>query len=139
MTPENIYNNDSSNIYYLADIEAIYLEFIGKIDNTDFKDSYNVLMGFILSKDAKAIIIDQTKSQGGSMESRAWLIVNWLPELKKSLGEKKILVAGVSEAKFGFKKFITQYLEQTIKKLTPFPIEIFENLQDAVNWIKKNS
>jgi hypothetical protein len=139
MISENIYNNASSNISYLADIEAIYLEFIGKIDNTDFKDSYNVLMGFILSKDAKAIIIDQTKSQGGSMESRAWLIVNWLPELKKSLGEKKILVAGVSEAKFGFKKFITQYLEQTIKKLTPFPIEVFENLQDAVNWIKKNS
>ncbi|KOY87586.1 hypothetical protein AD998_16885 [bacterium 336/3] len=139
MISENIYNNASSNISYLTDIETIYLEFIGKIDNTDFKDSYNVLMGFILSKDAKAIIIDQTKSKGGSMESRAWLIVNWLPELKKSLGEKKILVAGVSEAKFGFKKFITQYLEQTIKKLTPFPIEVFENLQDAVNWIKKNS
>lgn len=93
-------------------------------------------MGFVLSKDAKAIIIDQTKSKGGSMESRAWLIVNWLPELKKSLGEKKILVAGVSEAKFGFKKFITQYLEQTIKKLTPFPIEIFENFEEATQWIK---
>jgi hypothetical protein len=139
MVSETIYSNTSSNIYHLTDIEAIYLEFIGKIDNTDFKDSYNILMGFILSKDAKAIIIDQTKSQGGSMESRAWLIVNWLPELKKSLGEKKILVAGVSEAKFGLKKFITQYLEQTIKKLTPFPIEVFENLQDAISWIKKNS
>lgn len=136
MISENIYNNPSSNIYYLPDIEAIYLEFIGKIANTDFKDSYNTLMKFVLSKDAKAIIIDQTKSQGGSMESRAWLIVNWLPELKKSLGEKKILVAGVSEAKFGFKKFISQYLEQTVKKLTPFPIEIFDSLEEAAKWIQ---
>jgi hypothetical protein len=136
MISENIYNNPSSNIYYLPDIGAIYLEFIGKIANTDFKDSYNTLMEFVSSKDAKAIIIDQTKSQGGSMESRAWLIVNWLPELKKSLGEKKILVAGVSEAKFGFKKFISQYLEQTVKKLTPFPIEIFDSLEEATKWIQ---
>ncbi|KOY87585.1 hypothetical protein AD998_16880 [bacterium 336/3] len=139
MNSENLYSNNSANISYLPEISTIYLEFIGKIENDDYKASYNKLLEFILAKDASAIITDQTKSKGGSMEARAWLVVNWLPEVKKELGDKKILVAGISEAKFGFKKFISQYIEQTVKKMTPFPIEVFENLQDAINWIQKNS
>ncbi|MCU0439595.1 MAG: STAS/SEC14 domain-containing protein [Raineya sp.] len=138
MESESLYTNKSANISYLPEINAVYLEFIGKIENDDYKASYNKLLEFILAKNATAIITDQTKSQGGSMEARAWLVVNWLPEVKKELGDKKMLVAGISEAKFGFKKFISQYIEQTVKKMTPFPIEVFENLQDATTWIKKN-
>jgi|JI8StandDraft_2_1071088.scaffolds.fasta_scaffold02664_2 RNA processing factor Prp31 len=139
MESENLYSNKSANISYLSEINTVYLEFIGKIENDDYKASYNKLLEFIIAKNASAIITDQTKSQGGSMEARAWLVVNWLPEVKKELGDKKMLVAGISEAKFGFKKFISQYIEQTVKKMTPFPIEVFENLQDAISWIKKNS
>jgi len=138
MTTENIYSNNCANIYYLSEINALLLEFVGKIDNNEYKAAYNQLLILTIEKNASAIITDQTKSQGGTMEGRAWLIVNWLPEVKRELGDRKILVAGISEARFGFKKFISQYLEQTLKKMTPFPIEVFESVPDAVKWILSN-
>ncbi|MDX1903106.1 MAG: hypothetical protein SFU27_03010 [Thermonemataceae bacterium] len=136
MLKEDLFQNDSAALYYLSDLEAIYLELKGSVDTADYKEVYNQLLKFIISKDIKAVIADQTKSKGSSMEARAWLIVKWLPELKKQVGNKKILIAGVSEAKIGMKKFIGQYLEQTFKKVTPFPIESFESVDDAIRWIK---
>jgi len=138
MPSENIYSNDCSNIYYIPDIHTLHLEFIGKIDSDEYKNAFNKLLEFIISKNADAIIADQTKSQGSAMDSRAWLVVKWLPELKKQLGDRKILLAGISETKFGFKKVISQYIEQTFKKMTVLPVESFNKIDDAIEWIKGN-
>ncbi|MCU0439594.1 MAG: STAS/SEC14 domain-containing protein [Raineya sp.] len=133
---ENLYSNDCSNISYISEINTLYLEFIGKIDSDEYKEAYGKLLEFIVSKNIDAVIADQTKSQGSTMDSRAWLVVKWLPEVKKQIGDKRILLAGISEAKFGFKKVISQYVEQTFKKMTALPVESFSNIDDAIKWIK---
>ncbi|MFN3315198.1 MAG: hypothetical protein ACK40K_00135, partial [Raineya sp.] len=61
----------------------------------------------------------------------------WLPELKKAIGEKDFTIIGISEAKFGIKKFITDYLKQTFAKMASYPIEIFNTIDEALSWIKK--
>jgi hypothetical protein len=138
MISENLYTNNSGQIHYLPEINTLYVEFIGKLDSQEYKDTYQQLLEFINSKKVDAIIADQTKSQGSTMDARAWLVVKWLPELKKEIGERKVLLAGISEAKFGFKKVISQYIEQTFKKMTALPVESFTNIDDAIQWIKSN-
>lgn len=137
MTSEELYRNDSAIISYLPDLNALHLSLIGKIDNQDYKETFNRLLELIVEKNVDTAITDQTHSQGGSMDSRAWLVVKWLPELKKAVGERYFTIVGVSEAKLGIKKFISQYLEQTFKKMTPFPVEMFEDLNAALDWLKQ--
>ena len=137
MNSEELYKNESAVISYLPDLNAIHAAFIGKIDNEDYKETFNKLLSLIVEKNVDIAITDQTHSKGGGMDSRAWLVVKWLPELKKAIGEKPFTIIGVSEAKLGIKKFISQYLEQTFKKMTPFPVEIFGSFDDAIAWIKE--
>jgi len=138
MAAENIYSNDSANIYYLSEINTLHIEFVGKIDSDEYKEAYNKLLELVTNTKADAIIADQTKSQGSTMDSRAWLVVKWLPELKREIGERKILLAGISEARFGFKKVISQYIELTFKKMTALPVESFNNIDDAIKWIQNS-
>lgn len=137
MTSEELYKNDAAIISYLPDLNALHLALIGKIDNEDYKETFKKLLELIVEKNADIAITDQTHSKGGSMDSRAWLVVKWLPELKKAIGEKPFTIIGISEAKLGIKKFISQYLEQTFKKMTPFPVEMFEDFSTAIDWIKQ--
>lgn len=136
MNRQELYKNEAAVISYFPDLNALYLSFVGKIGNVEYKDTFNELLAYIIEKNVDIVITDQTQSKGGSMDSRAWLVVNWLPELKKVIGEKPFTIVGISEAKIGLKKFISQYLEQTFKKLTPFPVEVFENFDEAITWIK---
>ncbi len=138
MNSEELYRNDAAIISYLPDLNALHAAFIGKIDNEDYKDTFNTLLDLIVEKNVDVAITDQTHSKGGSMDSRAWLVVKWIPELKKTIGDRNFTIVGVSEAKFGIKKFITDYLEQTFKKMTPFPVEIFNSYDEAINWIKQS-
>lgn len=71
------------------------------------------------------------------MEGRAWLVVKWLPELKNKVKDPDFKIAGISDAKIGIKKFISDYLQGTVQKMTSFPVEVFKNLDDAVEWIVK--
>lgn len=137
MYSEELYRNDAAVISYLPDLNALHVALIGKIENQDYKDTFNKLLNLIVEKNVDIAITDQTQSKGGSMDSRAWLVVKWLPELKKVIGEKQFTIIGISEAKLGIKKFITDYLEQTFKKMTPFPIEVFDTLDNAIAWIKE--
>ncbi|GAB4128306.1 MAG: hypothetical protein OHK0045_18340 [Raineya sp.] len=136
MNRQELYKNEAAVISYFPDLNALYLSFVGKIENVEYKDTFNKLLAYIVEKNVDIAITDQTQSKGGSMDSRAWLVVKWLPELKKAIGEKPFTIVGISEAKIGVKKFISQYLEQTFKKMTPFPVEVFENFDEAIAWIK---
>lgn len=137
MNSEELYKNESAVISYIADLNVLHLSINGKIDTEDYKETFQKLLGFIVEKNVDIAITDQTHSKGGSMDSRAWLVVKWLPELKKTIGDKNFTIIGISEAKFGIKKFITDYLKQTFTKMTPYPIEIFNTLDEAIAWIKK--
>ncbi|MGD1841637.1 MAG: hypothetical protein ACFB0B_12180 [Thermonemataceae bacterium] len=134
---EVLLQEEYAEIYFLPNTRVVYLKVIGRWSTEEYKHSFKTLLKFTVEKKAVGVALDQTQSKGASMEGRAWLVVKWLPELKNKVKDPDFKIAGISDAKIGIKKFISDYLQGTVQKMTSFPVEVFKNLDDAVEWIVK--
>lgn len=123
-------------ISHLPEVNCIYLDIIGSFNMEEYKTMFGKFMELILEHQAKGMIADQRRSDGSNMEMRSWLVMNWLPELKKKLNNPKFKVAGINTAKYGFKKFISTYLEKAVNMTTGLETKAFENLETAYEWMK---
>lgn len=124
-------------IYYIPEANSVHMELIGTFTMDEYKIMFNKFLDIIVETKATSMIADQRRSKGGSMEMRGWLVMNWMPELKKKVNNPRFKVAGINTEKYGFKKFISVYLEKAVRMATGLDVQPFDNLDSALEWVMK--
>ncbi|MCU0428628.1 MAG: STAS/SEC14 domain-containing protein [Cytophagaceae bacterium] len=126
-------------IYFVPEAGCSYLDIIGSFSFEEYKTMFGKFLECILHHDCAGMVADQRRSKGSNMEMRSWLVMTWLPELKKQVKNPSFKVAGINTEKAGFKKFISVYLEKAVNMVTGMNTKAFENLEDALAWVKSDS
>ncbi len=94
---------------------------------------WNTLLEKIVEVGAKKMVADQSQMERSSMESKAWLVTNWLPRMRKRVGDH-VKVAVVSSKNL-FTKIGGEYIANAARKMTSFDVKFTSNSEEAVNWL----
>lgn len=123
-------------ILYYPEINILYSEIIGTFTHAEFRNLYTELLGIIKLKSPHGLVASQHRSNGSSMQDRAWLVGIWFSQLKEIVGSD-FIIAGLKEKQEGnyFKRFIADYLEKTVPAMVPFQVKSFPDFDAGVDFI----
>jgi len=121
------------SLYHHKEDGFVRIKWKGNITDQQYKAFWNELLDYGVANGIQKILIDQRNIGHVSMQARAWLLIKWLPRVKKSYNNftAAILSSGSLLHKSGM-----QYLVDSIKNATNFDLRFFQQQEDAVLWLK---
>lgn len=133
---EVLFSEHYGQIIYYPDLQITYIEIIGKFTHQEYRRLYEFLLTVLRKYPVLGIIASQAKSQGSSMQDRAWLITTWFAQLKATVGRDFVLI-GLRETHdiSPFKRWIADYLEKTLSSMAPFTVKSMPDFDSAVSYI----
>lgn len=112
----------------------VFVSFEGKITHEDYKQVWHALINEAVKHQCFNVYIDQSNVEKVGMESRAWVIANWLPRAKKELSEDtKVAVLSARQL---FARFGGEYIANAASMVSSLNIRFFSTKEDAENWLK---
>ena len=130
---EILFETDFGRISYEAEHELIYLELIGDINKEDYKVVFNTTADLGVARKAKRLLVNQATMQKSSMESKAWLVTNWVPRVRKLFDDD--MRAAIILSNSLFTKIGGEYIAAAVRKLSKFNLRTFTNAEDARTWV----
>lgn len=130
---ELLYEQDFGRISYEAENNLIYLELIGDINKEDYKTIFNTTADLGLERGIKRLLVNQATMQKSSMESKAWLVTNWVPRVRKLFNDD--MRAAVILSNSLFTKIGGEYIAAAVRKLSKFNLRTFTNADEARTWV----
>jgi len=115
--------------------KIFYLIFKDDISDTDYKEIWRNLLNTALKNDVRKMIIDQRKIGKVNMNARIWLLIYWIPEAKRKLGNE--FTTAILSSTYAIHKAGIRYLVSGIQKLTSFNIKFVKNTIEGENWLLK--
>ncbi|MCS6969204.1 MAG: hypothetical protein NZM39_11535 [Bernardetiaceae bacterium] len=136
--PKVIFTQPYTQILYYPEFQIIYYELVGKFTHQQYQTIYNTLLDALKAYFPKGLIASQLRSEGSSIQDRAWLISSWLPKLKTVM-PKEFIIVGLreEEEKSAFKRWIAEYLEKAVKSVVPYTVKALPDFDTAVSFINQ--
>ncbi|WP_448519224.1 hypothetical protein [Rhodoflexus sp.] len=136
LKPEVLFDKPYGLVLYYREINVLYSEVIGKFTHAEYKHLYSELLGMIKTNKPHGLVASQRRSNGSSMQDRAWLVGIWFLQLKEVVGSN-FAIAGLKEQQEDqyFKRFIADYLEKTVSTLVPFQVKSFPDFDSGVDFV----
>jgi hypothetical protein len=128
-----LFEKPFTKIAYDADNGIMYMELIGVIKHDDYKEMFNTLMEKGLQKNIKKLLVNQATMEKSGMDSKAWLITNWLPRAKKNFGEDVKIALILS--KNLFTKIGGEYVVGAVRLISKFEVRTFTAVEDGRIWL----
>ena len=110
------------------------LTLIGNIAEEDYKNIWNVSLEEAQKVNCGNVLVDQQKIGYVKMMSRAWLMLKWMPESKKKMGEVEQKLA-ILPSKHAAHRTGLHYLLDALKKVVGHGFELFETEEQAILWL----
>ncbi|MCC5944222.1 MAG: hypothetical protein JJT94_04755 [Bernardetiaceae bacterium] len=141
--PEIILDKPYAKLSYVR--EANYLALVWKADESpakeyisesDYKNLWLLIQDEFLKRKAQTVLVDQRHIGHIRISLRAWLAMQYMPNVRKSLTGSLAVV--LIESKHMGKRVSFKYLAQAAKKILNIDIQKFDSYEDAVAWIIKN-
>ncbi len=133
---ELLYEKDFGRISYEIENELIYLELIGDISKENYKEIFNTTAELGVERGIKRLLVNQATMQKSSMESKAWLVTNWVPRVRKIFNDD--MRASIILSNSLFTKIGGEYIAAAVRKLSKFNLRTFVNADDARAWVLAN-
>jgi hypothetical protein len=136
--PEVLFSKPYGQVLYYSDYQLLYTEIIGKFTHQEYKHLYENVLAIIKKYPVQACISSQAKSNGSSMQDRAWLVTSWFSQLKSAVSSDFILI-GLRESHDTnvFKRWIADYLEKTLSSMAPFTVKSMPDFDSAVTFVQQ--
>lgn len=132
---EILFHKPYGLVVYYPQVNVLYSEVMGRFTHAEFRHLYTELLRIIKAKLPCGLIASQRRSNGSTIQDRAWLVTAWLSQLKEVVGEN-FVIAGLKETQqAGFKRFIAEYLERTVPALVPFQVQAFPDFDAGMDFI----
>ncbi len=132
---EVILNETYGSVRLDAQNKIVYVYFVGRIANDEYKNIWNALLSIAKDKGIVKVFIDQSKIEKVSIESRAWVVAKWFPKAKKNLPADNIHIAVLSSTSF-FAKIGGEYIATAVKNMSKFSIKFFPSEAEGTKWLK---
>jgi|GEM_PF-2166725 len=133
---ELLYEKDFGRISYEIEQDLIYLELIGDINKEDYKELFNMTAELGVERNIKRLLVNQVTMQKSTMESKAWLVTNWVPRVRKLFHDD--MRAAIILSNSLFTKIGGEYIAAAVRKLSKFNLRTFTNSDDARSWVLEN-
>jgi hypothetical protein len=133
MESEILYQHDYALITLEPENKLLYLELIGEIGKDEYKDTFNTLSDKGVEIGIKRLMVNQATLTKSSMESKAWLITNWFPRMRKIFNDD-VKIALILSPNL-FTKIGGEYIIGAVRKLSKFDIKTFEDKDSAYKWL----
>ncbi|TAE10994.1 MAG: hypothetical protein EAZ95_14180 [Bacteroidetes bacterium] len=130
---ELLYEQPFGRITYEPENEMIYLELIGEINKEDYKIIFNATADLGVERKIKRLLVNQATMQKSSMESKAWLVTNWIPRVRKAFNDD--MRASIILSNNLFTKIGGEYIASAVRKISGFNLRTFTNPDDARAWV----
>lgn len=132
-----LFNSDYAIISYNKAEGIMYMELRGVIEGEDYRRAFNTLRDIVLEMKVKKVLINQATMKKSSMESKAWLVANWLPNSSKIL-DFKIRVSLILSKNL-FTKIGGEFVVGAARKIIKFDIKTFSDYDEAKKWLNQES
>ncbi|MCS7018228.1 MAG: hypothetical protein RMJ87_03770 [Cytophagales bacterium] len=138
--PQVLFCQPYGQILYYPAYKVLYTEIIGTFTHQEYRRLYTFLLGVLKTYPVRGCIASQAKSNGSSIQDRAWLVTSWFSQLKNIVGNDFILI-GLREAHDtnAFKRWIADYLEKTLSSMAAFTVRSMPDFDSAVTYILERS
>jgi hypothetical protein len=130
---ELLYEQPFGRISYDAENDLIYLELIGDINKEDYRTIFNTTADLGAERKIKRLFANQSTMQKSSMESKAWLVTNWVPRVRKIFNDD--MKAAILLSNNLFTKIGGEYIAAAVRKISGFNLRTFTNPDEARNWL----
>ncbi|TAD90235.1 MAG: hypothetical protein EAY75_04600 [Bacteroidetes bacterium] len=130
---EILYEQPFGRISYEASADLIYLELLGEISKEDYKTVFNATGDLALQHNASRLLVNQATMQKSSMESKAWLVTNWLPRMRKVFQDNMRVSIILSNNLFT--KIGGEYIAAAVRKISGFNLRTFIDAEEARTWV----
>lgn len=132
---ETLFNKAFAEVTFDAAKALLYLELKGVVEGENYREAFNKGLEFAIAKNIRYLLINQATLQKSTMESKAWLITSWLPQVKKSI-HQDIKVAVILSQNL-FTKIGGEFVINATRKLSKFDIKTFSSKEEAEKWLFK--
>jgi hypothetical protein len=133
METTTLYEQSFARITHEPDNQLLYLELIGEIGKEEYKDTFNTLADKGLEIGLRKLLVNQATLDKSSMESKAWLITNWFPRMRKLFGDN-VKVALILSPNL-FTKIGGEYIIGAVRRLSKFDVRTFTDKEAARAWL----
>ncbi|WP_038031651.1 SpoIIAA family protein [Thermonema rossianum] len=136
MSPEILLNNEVARIEYLPQDSFLKLTLIGNLDKDDYQSTWNFLLDCIMDKQPKKILVDQRPMTKASIESRAWLLVKWVPKFKNKVvhpTKVAVLFSKSLAVKIGGEFLVNA----ASKEVESAQLRVFQDENEALRWLQE--
>jgi hypothetical protein len=130
---QTLFSEAYGEILYEEDGNFMVMSWRGNVDEENYKRFWNALYDLLIEKNSNKLIIDQRQIGNVSMQSRAWFLIKWIPKAKKMRTE---FTCAVIASKHIFHSTGVHYLVNGAKKLTNYEIVLFQDKDEAVQFLK---
>ena len=130
---EILYEQPFGRISFDEATELIYLELLGDINKEDYKTIFNTTGDLGVKYNIRRLLVNQATMQKSSMESKAWLVTNWLPRMRKVFHDKMRVSIILSNNLFT--KIGGEYIAAAVRKISGFNLRTFTNEDEARAWV----
>jgi hypothetical protein len=127
-------DEEYGKLEYDTERKFLKLTLIGTISDEDYKYILNLSLEEARKERCGNILIDQRQIGFVKMKSRAWLILEWMPNSKKTAQDIEQRLAVLPSKHIAHKSGL-YYLLQGLKKIVGHGFESFENEEDAILWL----
>lgn len=134
--PQVLFCQPYGQILYYAEYQIAYTEIIGKFTHAEYRRLYEFLLSVLKKYPVRGCVASQAKSEGSSIQDRAWLVTSWFSQLKNIVSADFVLI-GLREAHdtSAFKRWIADYLEKTLSSMASFTVRSMPDFDSAVSYI----
>jgi hypothetical protein len=130
---EVLYEQPFGRICYDVSCDLIYLELLGEISKEDYKTIFNVTGDLGVKHNISRLLVNQATMQKSSMESKAWLVTNWLPRMRKVF-QDNMRVSIILSSNL-FTKIGGEYIAAAVRKISGFNLRTFTDADEARTWV----
>ncbi len=129
---ELYYDEPWCKIYYLNDLDCVYLDWHGFAEDDQFQEACYASLDLLKEKKLSKMIADNTDARVVSIANQDWLNEVWFPKAYKEGYRASAIV--VSKDLFN---------EVAVKKIVSemdgglFTVHFFQNLEAAKDWLRE--
>ncbi|MCU0438307.1 MAG: hypothetical protein MUC49_10340 [Raineya sp.] len=130
---ELFYNKNHCKIYYIKEIECVYLDWHGFAMSEDFREACNFSLELMVKNKSSRMIADNSKAKVVIAADRDWMNEDWFP---------RAIVAGFKTSAVVVAQDI--FRDISVKKIVNnldsgvFTAQFFQDYESAYHWHKEN-
>ena len=123
----------NGSVHYDSKQHIVLMKFHGVIADEDYKQIWQDAVEVTFDYGIEKIIIDQSKVEQVGLRSRAWVVMNVYPQIKRDLSpDLAVAVIATSDKK---QRSGVHYLIKAARAISGYHIDFHETVESAIKWL----